>query len=220
MIVVGLGQASNDVSSIAASKAVPALAGLLVLAAGAAWWISRRPRRIARPTLAWFAGFASVAVIVAVTLFRDGLPTRFNAGGLAHWSTAGLRLLSRDPLGSSQFMLNVVLFVPAGMTWTWPLGASRRQQRVESALRVAFAGTDRSSIEVILAATPNAVFGAVTDVADGIRRSDDALEIRYPATFFSLHRCVFVVWTSTSVDFRKASGQDCTDFIDSQLTVR
>ena len=252
----------------------------------------------------WFASFVSFALIVAVTLFREGVPTGFALGGLTHWSADGLRLLSRDPLGSSQFMLNVILFVPAGLVWTWLLrrplavlvalgstsvaietiqavthagspdvadlvansigamigvavavaanvvsdtnrsrltssrrwyvaatitvvivvavsgwfvGASRHQQAVEDALRIAFEGTDRSTIEATLTADPSAVFGAVTDFADGTRYSDDALEIRYPATFFSLHRCVYVTWTSTGVGFRTASGRDCTDFIDGQL---
>jgi hypothetical protein len=242
-----------------------------------------------------------LALVVAVTLFREGVPTGFRLGGIAHWSSDGLRLLSRDPLGSSQFVLNIVLFVPAGVAWTWILkrplvvllalggvslviesiqavtdagapdaadlvansigagigvavaaivntvsathdrrmtlrsqllvaaalvvvllvaisgwfvGASRRQQRVEDALRAAFEGTDRSSIEAMLESAPEQVFGATTDFADGTRYSDDALEIRYPATFFSLHRCVYVVWNSTGVEFRKASGRDCTDFID------
>ncbi len=222
-------------------------------------------------------------------------------GNLSEWSTDGLRQLSRDPFDSSQFVLNVVLFVPAGAAWTliskrpvlswlalsglslliesiqavtgagandvadlaanslgaavgvaivagfwaifgirdmdlssrsrrlllvgvavtalvlvagWFIGASSRQQNVEDVLRTTFAGTNRADIEALLESDPSAVFGASGDYSDSTRYSDDTIEIRYPATFFSLHRCVFAVWDSEGVEFRKASGHDCTNFID------
>jgi hypothetical protein len=242
-----------------------------------------------------------LALIISVTLFREGVPTRFRFGSLGDWSSDGLRRLSRDLFGSSQFVLNVVLFVPAGATWTlisrrpvlswlalsgfslliestqavtgagandvadlaanslgaaigavmvvvcwaivddrvidlstrsrrlvvagavvaglaliagWFVGASTRQQHVEDVLRSKFEGTDRAEIEALMESHSNAVFGAADDYANGTRYSNDTIEIRYPATFFSLHRCVFVVWNSEGVEFRKASGHDCTDFID------
>jgi len=298
---LGVAGASRDVSSIAASQALVALAVLLVVSAAAAWWVSHHVEQIEIRPLAWFLGFASVALVVAVTLFRSGWPTRFSPGGLGDWSSDGLHSLSRDPLGSSQFVLNVALFVPAGLAWTWitkrPMavlpalgayslfievvqavtgagapdvadlvantagaaigvsmsviaatvlgrrkirmtrrsqwlvggaviavgfvtvsawfvGASRRQQDVEDELRARFADTTRADIEALIETDPAAVFGAATHYADGTRYSDAALEIRYPATYFSLHRCVYVVWTATGVRFRRASGADCTAFID------
>ncbi len=249
----------------------------------------------------WFSGLASLALIISVTLFREGIPTTIRFDTLADWSSDGLRQLSRDPFGSGQFVLNIVLFVPAGATWTlisrrpvlswvvmaglsllieftqavtgagandvadlvanslgaaigaavvlvcwaivddrkidlssrsrrlgaagvvaaglaliasWLFGASSRQHHVEDVLRSKFEGTDRAEIEALMESDSSAVFGAADDYADGTRYSDDSIEIRYPATFFSLHRCVFVVWTSEGVEFRKASGHDCTDFID------
>ncbi len=293
--------ASRDVSSIAASQALAALVVLLVLSAVAAWWVAHHVERIEIRAPEWFVGFASAALVLAVTLFRYGWPTGFSPGGLGDWSSDGLRSLSRDPLGSSQFVLNVALFVPAGLAWTWItkrpvavllalsayslfievaqavtgagapdvadlvantagaaigvsvsviaatalgrreicmtrrsqwlvggavivvtlvtvsawfVGASRRQQHVENELRVRFADTTRANIEALIETDPAAVFGAATDYADGTRYSDAALEIRYPATYFSLHRCVYVVWTAAGVQFRKASGADCTAFID------
>jgi hypothetical protein len=293
---------SGDVSTMAATEALSAFVALLAISAVTAWWLARRRRPIARPMLAWFAGFATLAIIVSVTLFRDGFPTAFRLDRLSQWSGDGFRLLSRDPLGSSQFILNVALFVPAGAAWTLMLrrplavlvalsgaslaieviqsitaagapdiadfvanaigagigvgaaailntatspqprrstsrsrviaigtllvvvvvvavpalflGASNRQEAVEERLRVAFEGTNRSEIETLFEeADPAMVFGAAGDWADGARRSDDVLEIRYPATFFGLHRCVFVAWDWTDVDFRKASGRDCTVFM-------
>ena len=96
----------------------------------------------------------------------------------------------------------------------WFVGASNRQQHVEDVLRSKFEGTDRAEIEALMESDSSAVFGAADDYANGTRYSNDTIEIRYPATFFSLHRCVFVVWNSEGVEFRKASGHDCTDFID------
>lgn len=292
---------SNDVSSLAASNALVALAVFLAAALLGARWLHRSDRFERRSTGLWFAGLASLALIIAVTLFRDGLPTTIRLGNLGEWSADGLRQLSRDPFGSSQFVLNIVLFVPAGAAWTvisrrpvlswlalsglslfiesiqavtgagandvadlaanslgaavgaaivaafwaicgnrnidlsgrsrrlllagvaatalallagWFIGASNRQQKVEDVLRSKFADTDRSDIEALLDSDPSAVFGASTDYADGTRYSGDTIEIRYPATFFSLRRCVFAVWDSEGVEFRKASGHDCTDFID------
>lgn len=296
-----VGGVSNDVSSLAASNALLALAVLLVAALLAARWLHRSDKFALRSTGLWFTGMASLALIVAVTLFRDGLPTTIRLGNLGDWSADGLRQLSRDPFGSSQFVLNIVLFVPAGATWTlisrrpvvswfalsglslliesiqavtgagandvadlaanslgaaigaaivvafwairgtrnidlssrsrrlllagvavtalallasWFTGASNRQQNVEDVLRTRFAGTDRADIEALLESDPSAVFGATADYSDGTRYSGDTIEIRYPATFFSLHRCVFAVSNSDGVEFRKASGNDCTDFID------
>lgn len=299
--LVKLGGASNDVSSLAASNALLALAVLLVAALFVARWLHHSDRFEARSTGLWYAGLTSVALIIAVTLFRDGLPTAIRLGNLSDWSTDGLRRLTRDPFGSSQFVLNIVLFVPAGASWTlisrrpvaswlalsglsviiesiqavtgagandvadlvsnslgaaigsaivvgfwtirgdritnlssrsrrllltvaavaalgllagWFAGASNRQQNVEDVLRTKFAGTDRANIEALLESDPSAVFGATADYSDGTRYSADTIEIRYPATFFSLHRCVFAIWDSDGVEFRKASGSDCTAFID------
>lgn len=295
----------RDVATVSAAEALIALAVLLALSA----WAARRVVR-ARGTpepswLAWFGGFASLALVVAVTLFRSGLPSGVDLGGIGEWSAAGLRLLTRDPLGSSQFLLNVALFVPAGMLWAWlvrrPLlvvavlmvgsllveslqgltgagapdvadlvanglgaaigaasataarfiaapgsprmtsrrrraigmaaglatlaivaiglfGASQRQQSVEDALRAEFAGTDRSNIEARLATDPNAVFGAAPEFADGTYTSETSLEIRYPADFFGLQRCVYVIWTTSGVEFHKATGHACTRPTDEAAT--
>jgi hypothetical protein len=132
-----MGGAGNDLSSIAASSSLAVLTALVVAGAFAAWWCHAHVQRVDGSFIAWFAGFTSVALIVSVTLFREGLPNMFDVGGLGAWSSVGLRRLSRDPLGSSQFVLNIVLF-----------------------------------------------------------------------------RCVYVVWVSDGVEFKKASGHDCTDRID------
>jgi len=277
-----LGGVSNDVSAVASSNTLVALVLLILVSSLGARLARRHVKRVDRPAVLWFAGFASLALVASVTLFREGLPARFSLPVLFDWSTDGVRVLSRDPLGSSQFVLNIVLFVPAGATWTWiarrPLrvllalaatslvvesvqgvtgvgandvadvvanaigaaigvglasivlavvdhkairmtrraqwsvvmavtgvvvlvvtswliGASRRQNSVENALRDRFEGTTRHIVEAMISENPESVWRAGIDRSDGTRRSHGALEVRYPATFFSLDRCVYVVWT-------------------------
>ncbi len=292
------GQASSlarDIKAVSAGAALAALALLLVVSAGAAWWVERRPTA-ERSWLAWFSGFGSLALILAVTVFRDGIAFSVDPGGIDAWSTAGLRRLLRDPVSSSQFILNVILFMPAGSLWTWltrrPLrvgvalaatslgiesfqavtgagaadagdlvanslgaaagalfaallsirsgdgqempagrtgilgiatgivllvvtagiivGASQRQSSVEQALRHEFADTTREEIEARLETNPNTVFGTVSDFADASYSSETAVEIRYPANFLGIRRCVYVIWTAADVEFVKASGRSCT----------
>ena len=114
MIGLGGDAISNDVSSLAASGAVGALVVLLGASALAAW----RLRSPERSGLAWFAALGSVALVIAVTLLRDGWPTGIDLGRLGEWSRNGWDRMSSDPLGS-QVVLNVALFVPAGAAWTW-----------------------------------------------------------------------------------------------------
>jgi len=117
----GLGR---DFNSIAATEAVPALLVLLVLSVVAGVVVARQ--RTERSVLEWSFAFATVALIVAATLFRGEVSLGFHPGGLTSWAGSDLASLSRDPLSSSQFLLNVALFVPAGVAWTWMTGRSGR----------------------------------------------------------------------------------------------
>lgn len=81
-----------------------------------------------------------------------------------------------------------------------------------------FDGTDRSSIELRLDDDPGAVFGAVPrHYANGIRRSIESTEIRYPTEFVGLSRCINGVRYADGVDARSASGEDCIVVIDGGL---
>jgi glycopeptide antibiotics resistance protein len=294
--------ASRDVGSIADTQALPALIVLLVAAAVLAWWL-RRSGRTQQAFVVLFASLASIGLIVAVTLLRSGWPRQFSVNGLTDWSAAGFNRLRSDPFGSSQFRLNVVLFVPAGAAWAWItrrpgvtaaalvgvsilvesiqavtglgapdvadlaansvgaavgvgaatilaritkhrvestlsprtrviravaalsvgavvltlvlVGADRRQRSIEREVRKAFAGTTKADIDRWNAdgTMLEEVFDAVSIFSDGTQYSPDEVKVRYPASFFGLHRCVFVVWSPTSVRFERGSGDACTDFI-------
>jgi hypothetical protein len=295
-----LGEVNNDVSTLAASSAPVVLVVLLVGSWFAAGRMERGTRLPHRSRGLWFAALASIALIVSVTLFRNGISTGFDLSSLAEWSTDGARRLWRDPFGSSQFVLNIVLFVPAGIAvtllWRRPgpvwgslvglsvlvealqaitgagandvadlvansagaaigvavaatvvrvadgrdlgssrrarrftiaaaiaccvaavaglfVGASVRQQRVEDRLRATFEGTVRSDIESMMADDSEAVFVAGGDRSNGTRNAADTIEIRYPATFLGLDRCVVVIWRDAGVEFERTSGRRCTEFM-------
>ena len=95
------------------------------------------------------------------------------------------------------------------------VGANRHQQSLRHELRTAFAGTTKADIDRWNADGTmfQEVFNAVSVFADGTQYSPDEVKVRYPASFFGLHRCVFVIWSPTSVRFKLGSGDACTDFI-------
>lgn len=120
------GDAGRDVSSNATASSVVVLIVLLAVSAVAARWVTDR-RATARGPIAWFAAFASLAGIVALTLARHGPPTTIRPADTFDWLGSGWdRLSGDDLLGSSQFLLNAALFVPAGATWTWVSGRALR----------------------------------------------------------------------------------------------
>lgn len=120
------GDASRDVSSNATAASVIALIVLLGFSAVAGRWVAER-RSTTRSSISWFAAFASIAGILALTLARHGAPQTFRPGDAFAWTGSGWdRLSSGDLLGSSQFLLNVALFVPAGAAWTWVSGRAIR----------------------------------------------------------------------------------------------
>jgi hypothetical protein len=120
---------NRDVNSIAATEALPTFLVLLVLSAVAGVLVARR--RPERSAFEWFVAFGSIAPIVSTTLFRGEVSLGFDPSRLTDWSGSDLASLSRDPLSSSQFVLNVALFVPAGAVWTW---LTRRAGRTLGAL--------------------------------------------------------------------------------------
>jgi hypothetical protein len=293
---------SRDVTSIATSGALAWLLVLLAASALATWWLHRRSER---PAALWFAGLASAALIAAVTLFRDGWPQGFDLRRLADWSGDGWQRLSGDPFGSSQFVLNLVLFVPAGAAWTvftrharrvtfvlavgsmaiecvqavaglgandvvdlaantlgaglgaaaatlglwvaerrqitwtrrrqwamvavaatgfglvgtaWLAGASHRQSVLLGELRAKFGATTKADVDSWLNDSDGndadlQVFSAIPTRSDGVRTSGTATQVRWPATFFGLHRCVMVVWADQTVSFRRESGAVCTELM-------
>lgn len=80
---------------------------------------------------AWlaFGAVVSVVGILVLTLFREAAIVAQAVGsgagppmpgweGLRDWSPDSLRRATADPLGSTQMLLNIALFAPAGLLWT------------------------------------------------------------------------------------------------------
>lgn len=289
----------HAIQVLATNITVLALVVLLLVAAGVAWWL-RRTGRSDRPYALLFAAFASLALIIAVTLVRDR--PAFTPEHLFSWSTSGWQRISYDPWNNVENLLNVVLFIPAGVAWTlltgkpWRVlvallggaflveclqavtaagandvadlvtnglggavgvlagtvvrwlvqgrrsrpsgrqaalaagcavavaaaavagllvGAEHRQAALEQEVNALFAGTslelyrDWEAEDLVT----HEVFGAASVFADGTRHLDDAVRVRYPASFFGLRRCVFVEWTPGDVEIYRGAGAECTEFI-------
>ena len=308
------GDASRDVAANLTASALVALVVLLGASAAGACWISRH-RSDGRP-FAWFAALGSIAGIVSLTLAREGVPRGLRPGNVVAWVESGWdRLGHGDLLGSSQFWLNVALFVPAGfaLVWLtrrpartllclagfsmlvesvqavlglgaaditdvvanvigaalgvaagatvskgiersderrsprlvgrtgvvviigclvavvlWLEGAEQRQASVRDELEEVFSDTSYRELAAVLQGDPDdpdrieldarfsdseQIFSAISARADGFRYSEGRIEVRWPALFFGLRRCVYVIWTPAGVEFRDRSGSACTDFI-------
>lgn len=103
-----------------------AIVVLLAVAAAGAWWFTRL-RETAHGPVAWFAAFGSIAGCVSLTLLREGWYVSFQPASVVAWTTSGWdQLADGDLLGSGQFLLNIALFVPAGVAWTWVTGRPLR----------------------------------------------------------------------------------------------
>ena len=77
------------------------------------WWASQPLIRV------WLA-VGALAVVLPVTLFRDGLALGWHPGRLLDWGTSTLDAISHGHwLDDSQVFLNIVLGVPAGLFCTW-----------------------------------------------------------------------------------------------------
>lgn len=312
------GDASRDVTANVTASALVATVLLLLASAAGALWLSRA-RAVRRPFVL-FAALGSIAGCVSLTLARDGIPGDFRPGSVFAWTGSGWdRLGPGDLLGSSQFLLNVALFVPAGIAWVWltrraartllglaglsmliesvqavfglgaaditdvvanvigtaagvaagaavsrriehsggptqsPVvgrkrnvvvagtvvavlaavvvwlgGAELHQASIRDELEEVFSDTSYGELASVVQGDlddpdrldPEArfndseqIFSAISVRADGFRYTDGQIELRWPALFLGLRRCVYVIWTPTTVQFRDRSGSACTDFI-------
>ncbi len=188
------GDASRDATSNATASSVIALIVLLGVSAAACRWVAER-RSTTRSSIAWFAAFASIAGILALTLARHGAPQTFRPGDTFVWIGSGWdRLSSGDLLGSSQFLLNAALFVPAGAAWTWVSGRALRSlaglvalaMMIESVQAIAGLGapdiTDvaANSIGAAIGVTATALLVAGLRGA-GVSTTPDRLDSRHAA---------------------------------------
>jgi hypothetical protein len=123
---------SRAVSRLVLLGAVPIIAVLV----GVAWLIAAPlARRLQRPRWQLFVCLATTAPIPAVTVLREGFPQGFarDLGWMFSWWLHGWGKVANDLATYSEAKLNVVLFVPAGVTWA---ATTRRYGRTLVALAV------------------------------------------------------------------------------------
>lgn len=128
-----------------------------------------------------YAAMLSVAGVLVFTVFREGvllaaavvsgeplLPPGWQ--GLRQWSPHGWQRAVADPLGNTQVLANIALFVPAGAVWTV---ITRRPWRVLAALCALSVGIEVLQGVTGLGANDGAdivanVAGALAGVAAGV----------------------------------------------------
>ncbi len=91
---------------------------VLVSASVGVAWLARRTGRSTRGLVPLSLGLGSVLLVLGFTVVRDGFPRALHPSTLVHLPALNWPHLSDDPWSSSQFVLNVALFVPAGAIWT------------------------------------------------------------------------------------------------------
>ncbi len=122
--------ASRSISQLVLLGVIPIIAVLVGLA-----WLLAAPlaRRLQRSRWQVFVCLAVTAPIPAVTLLREGFPQGFarELGWMFSWWLHGWGKVANDLATYSEALLNVVLFVPAGVTWAV---TTRRYGRTLAAL--------------------------------------------------------------------------------------
>ena len=95
------------------------------------------------------------------------------------------------------------------------LGADHRHYAVEQEAQARFSGTTLTEFHRWGDADllTEAVFDASSVLADGARYGEASVEVRYPASFLGLQRCVFVALTTTDAQLRGGTGQECSQSI-------
>jgi hypothetical protein len=148
------------------------LAGVLVT--GVVTVVLRRRGWLDAPAWLAFAAVLSVVGILVFTLFREGVllaqevasgsPLALPGGqGLRDWSSDGWWRAAADPLRSTQVLLNIALFVPAGFLWTV---LTRRPWRVMLAL---------GALSVVIEVTQALTGLGANDVADIVANAGGAV---------------------------------------------
>lgn len=226
-----------DGALVASSQFI--LNAALFVPAGVVWtWLIARPLR----TLAGLVGLAmAIESLQSVTgvgaadvadVAANSIGAALGVGGaaiamLALERTGRSTSASANPRRQAFVAAGVVVVLITG--WTALLaGADRRQARIHNELEQVFSDTSYEDIATVLLGDPDdsdrfvvdprftdseQIFGAISVRADGVRHSDQQIEVRWPAVFFGFRRCVYVIWSPMGLRLRDLSGEACTVFI-------
>jgi hypothetical protein len=202
-----------------------ALNALLFVPAGIAWTaVTARPRRV---IAALAGGSALIELLQALTGLGAADIADFAAntaggavgavgGTLLIWAAPSIAGRSRPTRREMTRALGVVVGVCAVVAAFVVVGADRRQSSLEAGLADRFAGTtaqDYRAWEARDVLEQRVIDGAASVASDGEVVGPGWVAVRYPASFFGLRRCVFVLWGRAAVDVRGGSGSECTQLL-------
>ena len=202
---------------------------LLFAPAGFAWTLARR-----RPYVVWL-GLTGLSLLIELTQGVTGVGASDVAdliansvgaavGATAAWGVAlfvaarrGARPGRRAVLTRAALLVGAATVLVVSVT----VGADRRQARLvtelESLYRTSsfeqFMGWESAEERGKNLLLTKNVFDKTSVRSDGTHYGDRSVSIRYPASFFGIHRCVFAIWAPGSFSVRRGSGSACTTFI-------
>ena len=202
---------------------------LLFVPAGFAWALIRR-----RPFVVWlgltglsllielFQGVTGVGAPDVADLIANSVGAAI--GAIAAWAVVSLVALRRGARpGKRAILTRVALSVTAAAVLIGALvvGADVRQSRLVTELESLYRTSNYAQFmrwEKAEARGKNPlltknVFDRTSVRTDGMHYGDRSVTVRFPASFFGIHRCVFAIWAPGSFSVRRSSGSACTTFI-------
>ena len=205
------------------------LNALLFAPAGFAWAIARR-----RPYVVWL-GLTALSLLIELIQGVTGVGAPDVADLIAN--SVGAAVGATIAWGVVSFVaarrgarpgLRVVLTPPAllvvGATVlvvSLTVGADRRQAalvtELESLYRTSsfeqFMRWENAEERGKVPLLTKRVFDRTSVRTDGMYYGKSSVTVRFPASFFGIHRCVFAIWAPGSFSVRRSSGSACTKFI-------
>ncbi|MHC5903949.1 VanZ family protein [Streptomyces sp. S6] len=185
----------------------------LFVPAGLVWTLlTGRPVRV-------LAALSGLSLLIECVQAVTGLGANDVADLLANSAGAVLGVVAGKAVRRPRRPKRVMLAAVAGATLlvgSLFVGANHRQASLERELSDRFTGTDLATYTTWEADDRlyDQVFHAASVLADGARhRGGDDVQVRYPASFFGLSRCVFVEWTRDGATVRRGAGEECAVFM-------
>lgn len=211
-------------------RSTQALANVALFVPAGVLWTARTGRPL-RVLVALILLSATIEVVQDVTVagandVGDLLANTVGAalGVAVGWLVVALqqdRDEGRPPGGTIARFVAGVVVVGVVVTAAAQIGAGAQLRSLKAELAAIYDGTTLGDVERWQDEDrfSEMVFDAPSVRADGMDYRDSEedgqvhVRARYPATFLSARRCVFVRWTEDDVHITGSRGQDCSRFI-------
>jgi hypothetical protein len=205
------------------------LNALLFAPAGFAWTLARR-----RPFVVWL-GLAGLSLFIELIQGATGVGAPdvadliANSVGAALGATAAVGVVwllaarrgARPGLGAVLTRAALLVVAVTVLVAFLVVGADRRQAalvtELDSLYRTSsfeqFMRWEKADGHGKVPLLTKRVFDRTSVRTDGMHHGKRSVTVRFPASFFGIHRCVFAIWTPGSFSVRRGSGSVCTTFI-------